>query len=124
MINFTDPPFPIRTSCSNKYFTGCRLEITPTTYTHKIRTTCIYTNFIHDLTLEDRYGVRHLVVWCHRQPKKRTEGDGGSRKKLAAARRRMIRRAGTARRKVRGRKGPTVEKRRLKGPECNNGIRN
>lgn len=36
--------------------------------------------------LEDRYGERRLAVGRHRQPKKRTQGDGGSRKKLVAAR--------------------------------------
>jgi hypothetical protein len=27
--------------------------------------------------LEDLYGGRHLAVWRRRQPKKRTQGDGG-----------------------------------------------
>jgi hypothetical protein len=70
-----------------------------------------------NVALEDRYGARHLAVGHRRQPKKRTQGDGGSRKKLAAARSRMTRRAVPARRKGRGHKGPRVEKRRQKsGP--------
>jgi hypothetical protein len=36
--------------------------------------------------LEDRYGNRHLAVGRRRMPKKRTQGDGVSRQKLAAAR--------------------------------------
>jgi hypothetical protein len=56
-------------------------------------------------------------------PKKRIQGDGGSRKKLAAARRKLSRRAVPVWRKGRCHKGPTVEKRRRKGPECNNGIK-
>jgi hypothetical protein len=74
--------------------------------------------------LEDQYDDWHLSVEHHRQPKKRTQGDGESRKNLAAARRQMTRRAVPARRKGRSHKDPTVEKRRRKGPECNNGIRN
>jgi hypothetical protein len=35
--------------------------------------------------LEDRYGDRHLPVGHRRQPKKRNQGNGGSRQKLAAA---------------------------------------
>jgi hypothetical protein len=52
---------------------------------------------------------RHLAVRRCGQPKKRTQDTGGSRKKLAAARR-----AGVARCK-----GPTVEQRRQKknGPK-------
>jgi hypothetical protein len=56
----------------------------------------------------DQNGDHHLAVRHRRQPKKRTQGDGGSRNNLTAA----------------GHRGPTVEKRRWKGPECNNGIRN
>jgi hypothetical protein len=37
-------------------------------------------------TLKDRYGDRHLAVGRRRQPKKWTQGDGLSRKKLAASR--------------------------------------
>jgi hypothetical protein len=40
-------------------------------------------------TLEDRYGERHLAIGCSRQPKKQTQGDGGSWQKLAAAHRQM-----------------------------------
>jgi hypothetical protein len=36
--------------------------------------------------LEDRYGNRCLAVGCHRQPKKLTQDDDGSRKKLDADR--------------------------------------
>jgi hypothetical protein len=32
-----------------------------------------------------RYRDRHLAIGRHRQPKKQTQGDGGSQKKLAAA---------------------------------------
>jgi hypothetical protein len=39
-------------------------------------------------TLEDGYWDRPLAVERLRQPKKRTQGDGGSRKKLVAIRRR------------------------------------
>jgi hypothetical protein len=69
--------------------------------------------------LEDRL----LAVGRRWQPKKRTQGDGGSRKKLAAAPRRMTRSAVPAWRKGRGHTGPTVEKRRRKAPERNNGIK-
>jgi hypothetical protein len=66
--------------------------------------------------LGDRYEDRHLVVGPRRQPKKRTQGNDGSRKKLATGRR-MTRRAGVAWRKGRGHTGPTVEQRRKKiGP--------
>jgi hypothetical protein len=51
--------------------------------------------------LKDRCGDRHLAVGQRRQPKKRTQNDGGSRKKLAAARRQMTRLAGRARRRGR-----------------------
>jgi hypothetical protein len=64
-----------------------------------------------------------LAVRRHGLPKKRTQNDGGSRKKLAATRRRMIRRVVPARRQGRTHKRPTVEKRRLKKLKCNNGIR-
>jgi hypothetical protein len=56
--------------------------------------------------LKDRYGDRHLAVGRRRQPKKRTQGDGGSRKKLATACRQMTRLAGRARHKGHGHKGP------------------
>jgi hypothetical protein len=45
--------------------------------------------------LEDRYGDQHLTVERLQQPKIRTQGDGRSRKKLAAFCRRMNRRDGT-----------------------------
>jgi hypothetical protein len=34
--------------------------------------------------LEDRYGDWHLAIGCRHQPKKRTQGDGGTRKKLTS----------------------------------------
>jgi hypothetical protein len=40
--------------------------------------------------LESRYGGWHLVIGCRRKPKKRTQGDDGSQKKLTAAHRQMI----------------------------------
>jgi hypothetical protein len=73
---------------------------------------------------EERSRDRCLAVRCRGRPKKRTQGDGGYRQKLAAARRRLTRRASPARRKGRNHKGPTVENRQRKGPECNNGISN
>jgi hypothetical protein len=36
--------------------------------------------------LKEWYGNRHLAIGCHRQLKKQTQGNGGYRKKLAAAR--------------------------------------
>jgi hypothetical protein len=59
---------------------------------------------------------RRLAVRRHGRPRKRTQGDGGSRQKSAAARRRMARRAVPARRQDRTHKRPTVEKRKLKKP--------
>jgi hypothetical protein len=53
-------------------------------------------------TLEDR----HLAVGRHRKPKKRNQGDSGSRKKLAAAYRRMTRCAVPAQCKGHGHQGP------------------
>jgi hypothetical protein len=47
--------------------------------------------------LKGRYRGRHLAVRCRGQPKKRTQGNGGSRKKLIAACRGMTRRATPAR---------------------------
>jgi hypothetical protein len=73
--------------------------------------------------LEDRHGDRQLAVGRRRQPKKRTQSDGGSRKYLAVALRRMIRRAVPARCKGSSHRGPTVDKRRRKGPECKNKIK-
>jgi hypothetical protein len=40
-------------------------------------------------TLEDPYGDRHLAIGRCQQPKKQTQGIGGSWKKLAAAHRWM-----------------------------------
>jgi hypothetical protein len=65
--------------------------------------------------LEDRYGDRHLAVGHHRQPKKQTQGDGGSWKKLAATHRRLTRRAIPVLCKIRIRMGP--------GKTTNSGIR-
>jgi hypothetical protein len=42
--------------------------------------------------LEDQYGDQHLALGRRRHWKKRTQSDGGSRQKLAAARRRLTRR--------------------------------
>jgi hypothetical protein len=64
--------------------------------------------------LKVRYGDCHLGVGRRRQLKKRTPGDGGCRKTLAAVRRRMTRRVIPTRRKGRGHKGPTFEQRRRK----------
>jgi hypothetical protein len=64
--------------------------------------------------LVDRNGDRHVVVGLRRQLEKRTQGDGGRRKKLVAARKRMSCLAESARRKERGNKRPTVEQRRRK----------
>jgi hypothetical protein len=50
--------------------------------------------------LEDRYGDRRLIVRRHGRPKKRTQGHGGSRQKLAAACRRLTRHAVPASRKL------------------------
>jgi hypothetical protein len=85
--------------------------------------------------LEDGYRDQHLAVGRRRQPKKRTQGDGGSRQKLAAARGGLTCRAVPAPRKGR-RQGPgknnvargvhnggTLEMRRLKRPECNSEIK-
>jgi hypothetical protein len=44
-------------------------------------------------TREDRYGDRHLATGRRQQPKKWTQGDGGFRQKLGAARGRFTRRA-------------------------------
>jgi hypothetical protein len=85
--------------------------------------------------LKKQYGDRHLAVGRRRQLKKRTQGDGGSRKKLAAACRGMTCRAIPALRKGRhqgpGRdnvargapKGQTLYRRRRTHQEGSNGIR-
>jgi hypothetical protein len=49
--------------------------------------------------LKERHGDQYLAVGCHPQLKKRTQGNGGSRKKLAAACKGMTRPAIPARRK-------------------------
>jgi hypothetical protein len=52
------------------------------------------------------YGDRHLAIGRCRQLRKWTQGDGGSRKKLAAARRGMTHRAIPAWHKGHGHRGP------------------
>jgi hypothetical protein len=64
--------------------------------------------------MKERYRDRHLAVRRSGQPKKLTQGNGGSRKKLAAACRGMTRHAGVARRNGRGHTGLKVEQRRRK----------
>jgi hypothetical protein len=86
--------------------------------------------------LKKRHGDRNLAVRHRRQLKKRTQGNGGSRKKLAAACRGVTRRAIPAQRKghycqVQGKdkavsrteKGRTFGKRHLAKPEGINGMR-
>jgi hypothetical protein len=67
-----------------------------------------------ETALKKRHEDRYLAVGHRRQLKKRTQDKGGPRKKLAAARRGMTRRAGMSRRNGRGHKGPKVEQRRRK----------
>jgi hypothetical protein len=55
---------------------------------------------------EDRSGYRRLVVRRRRGAKKRIQDTVGSRQKLSAARKQVIRRAVPAVRKVNIRKGP------------------
>jgi hypothetical protein len=82
--------------------------------------------------LKKRHGDRNLAVGRHGKPRKRTQGNGASRKKLTATRRGTTRGAGVAWRKEHGRdnvaprteKGRKDEKRRWQSPECKNGIRN
>jgi phage protein D len=83
--------------------------------------------------LKKRHGNRHLVVGGRGQAKKESQGNGGSRKKLVAACRGMIRSAIPARRKAHGRqdkvaretpKGRTFRKTRRAKPEGITGIRN
>jgi hypothetical protein len=57
-------------------------------------------------TLKDQYEDQHLAIGCLQQPTKLTQGDGGSRKKLAAACRRMTCHAIPAPRKGHGHQGP------------------
>jgi hypothetical protein len=56
--------------------------------------------------LKDVPGVRHLAVGRRQQSNKRTQGDGGSRQKLAAARGRLTSRTVPAPRKGFSRHGP------------------
>jgi hypothetical protein len=56
--------------------------------------------------MKKRYGDLHLAVGHRSQLKYRIQGRGGSRKKLAAARGRLTRRAVPARRKGHGRQAP------------------
>jgi hypothetical protein len=87
--------------------------------------------------LKERYADWYLAVWRSREPKKRSQDDGGSLKKLVAARRGMACIAIPAPRKghggqgpgkdnvVRGtRKGRKFVKRRRANPKRNNDIRN
>jgi hypothetical protein len=55
--------------------------------------------------LKDRYGDRNLALGHPRQPKKRTQIDGGFRQKLSAARGRSTCRAIRAQSKGHGRQG-------------------
>jgi hypothetical protein len=85
--------------------------------------------------LKKWYGDRHLAVRHCWEPKKRTQGDGGSRKKLAAARRGMTHHAvpapgkgyshqGPGRDVLQGApKGQTIGKKCRAQLECVNGIR-
>jgi hypothetical protein len=96
--------------------------------------------------LKKRHLDRHLAIGHRGQPKKQTQGNGGSWKKLAIICRKMTHQAGVTWHKGRGHKGPTVEQRRRKNwttenftrgtpkartfgkkrrvpPECNNDIR-
>jgi hypothetical protein len=62
--------------------------------------------------LRKRHRDRHLVVRRRGQPEKRTQDNGGSRKRLAAARRGMARRVGVAWCKRSGHAGQMVNQRR------------
>jgi hypothetical protein len=55
--------------------------------------------------LKKGYRNRRLAAGRHGKPKKMTQSNGGSRKKLVSARRGMARRVGVARHKGHGRKG-------------------
>jgi hypothetical protein len=94
----------------------------------------IYSNNIG--SLEDRSGYQRLVVGRRRGAKKRTQDSVGSRHKLSAARKRVIRRAILAVRKRNIRKGPGKDSTARRGPkrrrlvkirrsgqECNIGLR-
>jgi hypothetical protein len=86
--------------------------------------------------LKEPYGVWHLATGCRRQMQKRTQGDGGPWKKLAAAHRGMAHHAIPALCKGHGHQGPgrdnivrgapkgwTLERRQQMYQECSNGIR-
>jgi hypothetical protein len=64
--------------------------------------------------LRKRRRGRHLAAGRRGQPKERTRGNCGSRKKLAVAGKKITHRAGVARRKGRGHEGPSVEQGRRK----------
>jgi hypothetical protein len=94
-------------------------------------------NADNTVSSEDRYGEQRLVVRRRRGAKKRTQDSVGSRQKVSAARKRVIRRAIPAVRKGNIRKGPGKDstarrapngrrlvKIRRRGQECNIGIRN
>lgn len=72
--------------------------------------------------LKEQYGDRNLALG-HRTPKKRSQGEDGSRKNLASARRWMTRCAGTARHMGCGNKGQAVEQRQRMREEGSNRIR-
>jgi hypothetical protein len=78
-------------------------------------------------TTDDRSGDRHLAVRRRRQPKERTEGDGGSRQKFAAApapRKGHCRQGPGRDNVVRGTpKGRNFEMRHRAQPKRNSGIR-
>jgi hypothetical protein len=86
--------------------------------------------------LKKQHGDWHLAVRCCRNPNKQTQGNGGTRKKLAAACRGMTHQAISAWHKEhccqgqgkdkavpRTQKGQTFRKRRRAKPEGINGIR-
>jgi hypothetical protein len=64
--------------------------------------------------LKQQHGDQHLAIGCSRKPKKRTQGNGGSQRKLATAGRGMIHHAGVALCKGRGHTGQLVEQRQQK----------
>jgi hypothetical protein len=60
--------------------------------------------------LRKRHRSRNLPAERRQKPKERTEGNCGSRRKLAATRRKITRRTGVARRKGHGRQGNGQDK--------------
>jgi hypothetical protein len=82
-------------------------------------------------TMKKRHSGRNLAAGRRGKSKELTKGDYGSRRKLAAASRRMTHSTKVARRRRHDqknvvqetRKGETLGKRRWKDRECNNGIR-